>query len=347
MELDFFRLFDLGICLKINTLSLLSLDLAVAVYPLLLMLITYSLIHMYDLNYGPLVALWKPFKRISALYKKNWDLKTSMIDSFATFMFLSNAKFLSVIFDLLVPVTVNFCAISNETDNSNVSLRLAADANITYFGREHIPYVIIALLSCIMFVILPLVLLILFPFSFCQKSLDHLPIRWQILFQTFVDSFQGCYKDGTGPYSHDYRWFSAVSFMTRFNVIFIFGIAISPVVYSFQAIALTVTAIIFIAFNPYKNEYVHYTSHFTFFLLCLASIYTLQHGIQFQVTNNIGFPFQSLIVLRTLFLVVPLVYISIITITWIFNKRKVTLDSRSKIKPNKLAQLYLGNQLKT
>ena len=46
-NLDFFRTYDNGICFQISSLATLSLDFGVAIYPLLLMLITYTLVHLY------------------------------------------------------------------------------------------------------------------------------------------------------------------------------------------------------------------------------------------------------------------------------------------------------------
>ena len=105
-NLDFFRSFDLGICLGTSTLQTLSLDLLVAVYPLLLMALSYALITLYDRNIRVLVIIWRPFRGVFSLFRKNWDIRTSLIDSFATFLFLSNVKFLSVAYDLLLPVDV-------------------------------------------------------------------------------------------------------------------------------------------------------------------------------------------------------------------------------------------------
>ena len=56
-NLDFFRSLDLGICLSIGSLQTLALDLAVGVYPLLLMIPTYLLISLYDRNFRPIVIV--------------------------------------------------------------------------------------------------------------------------------------------------------------------------------------------------------------------------------------------------------------------------------------------------
>ena len=100
------RSFDLGICLGIDTLQSLALDMAVGIYPLLLMVLSYFLIQLYDNNFRPIVILWKPFHRVFSLFRSNWEIRTSIVDAFATFLLLSNVKFLSVSYDLLVPVKV-------------------------------------------------------------------------------------------------------------------------------------------------------------------------------------------------------------------------------------------------
>ena len=105
-NLDFFRAFDLGICLGTDILQTLSLDIAVGIYPLLLMVLSYVLIDLYDCNFKILVILWKPFLKVFSLFRRNWEIRTSVIDAYATFFLLSNVKFLSVSFDLLVPVKV-------------------------------------------------------------------------------------------------------------------------------------------------------------------------------------------------------------------------------------------------
>jgi len=76
-NLDFFRPFYSDLCLGIGVLPTLILDYAIAFYPLLLMVITYLLIHLYDRNFKLLVAMWRPFHLLFSLFSKNWDIKTS------------------------------------------------------------------------------------------------------------------------------------------------------------------------------------------------------------------------------------------------------------------------------
>jgi len=66
--------------------------------------------------------------------------------------------------------------------------------------------------------LIPIMTLVLYPLSQFQKCLARIPQRWQIALHYFVDSFQGCYRDGTEPKSKDCRWFSVVPFVLRLAI---------------------------------------------------------------------------------------------------------------------------------
>ena len=58
------------------------------------------------------------------------------------------------------------------------SWRLYFDATFVYFGRDHLPYAILALVMLLVFVILPMLLLFLYPFRWFQNLF---PFRWYVL----------------------------------------------------------------------------------------------------------------------------------------------------------------------
>ena len=93
-------------CFKLSNLTIVSLDLLVAAYPILLMMITYWLVQLYGRNDPLVTSLWNRIKNLFIFFQMKLDIKTSTIDAFATFMLLSNEKFLSVSFDLLMPKRV-------------------------------------------------------------------------------------------------------------------------------------------------------------------------------------------------------------------------------------------------
>ena len=160
-NLDFFRSLLPDICLNVNTLEALALDYTVAIYPIVLIAISYVLIEMYDHNIRCAVYLWKPFNWIFSFFRKSWNIRTSLIDSSATFFLLLYVKILSVSGDLLMFTSVHGL-------NGSVYHALYYDSSVRYFGKEDLPYGILAIFSLVF--VLPLFwLFILFsPFkSFC------------------------------------------------------------------------------------------------------------------------------------------------------------------------------------
>ena len=72
-NLDFFRGLYPDICLDVSTLTVLALDYAVAIYPLLLTVVSYFLIQLHARNFRTVVFLWKPFRHVLTLLRRNWD----------------------------------------------------------------------------------------------------------------------------------------------------------------------------------------------------------------------------------------------------------------------------------
>ena len=87
-NLDLFRSVLPDICLNVSTIQALVLDYLIALYPFVLILLSYFLIELYDRKCTIIVAAWKPFKQILTFYRTSWDIRTSVIDSFATFFFI-------------------------------------------------------------------------------------------------------------------------------------------------------------------------------------------------------------------------------------------------------------------
>ena len=209
-SLDFFRILYLDICLRVTTLQVLFLEYSVAIYPPMLILLTYFASKLHSQGFRIVIWAWKPFQLCLMKIRKKWDINTSMIDVFATFLLLSYHKLLSVNFDLLAFITP-----INSTGNV-VGTYLYYDASYEYFGRDHLPYGLVALLIFICFNLLPLFLLLLYPMKWFQRCLNLFKLMIShFSLHTFVDSFAGCYKDGTEPGTRDCRYFAALFLLLR------------------------------------------------------------------------------------------------------------------------------------
>ena len=148
------------VCLEISTIHVLALNYLVALYPLILIVIMYITIELHARNIWPLVWMWKPvqycFTRCGI--RRQWNFKSSIIEAFASFLLLSLGKMLSISFDLLVPMQLY--NIHGEQVNK---MYLFYDATVEVFSSNHLVFAITAIAVLIVFILLPLLLLLLYP----------------------------------------------------------------------------------------------------------------------------------------------------------------------------------------
>ena len=105
-NLELFRSVLPNICLNVTTIQALSLEYLIALYPFVLILFSYFLIILYDKRVPVVVTMWKPYNKVLTIFQKSWNIRTSVLDSFATFFLLSYSKVLSVTIDLLIPTQI-------------------------------------------------------------------------------------------------------------------------------------------------------------------------------------------------------------------------------------------------
>lgn len=252
-NLDYFRTLYPDMCLRITTLQALTLDYVIAFYPLVLILITYLAIKLHSMEYRTILWLWKPIKKCFIRFKQAENKKTSMIDVFATFLQLSYVKILSVNFDLLaftVPI---------DSSGRSVGRYLYYDASYEHFGRQHLPYGIIAILSFIIINLFPFVLLLFYPMKWFQRVLNRFMLSHPAL-HTFVDSFAGCYKDGTELGTRDCRYFAAFFLLLRILVYIVYQLTLTVSFYAWSGLIITAFTVVLTVVQPYKPQYNKYNT---------------------------------------------------------------------------------------
>ena len=308
-NLDFFRtLIPHKICLKVDTLQALSLDYSIAFYPLALIIITYVLIELHAHNVRFILWIWRPFHRCFARFRQQWDVRTSIVDAFATFLLLSNIKLLSVSFDLLLPTYVY------NMNGSVVGLYLYYDASVEYFGKKHLPYAILALFVVLIFIIFPILLLLLYPMRCFQRCLGHCGVRWHAL-HIFIDAFQGCYKDGTNR-TRDCRYFAGMYLFMRPLLLVLFAITLNAFFYGLAGLVLTGVAMFTVIVQPYKAEFAAYNIIDPVFFLTLAMCYgavMCMNIAAVKARNLLKLSFIVSFLVGTL----PLSYLVVIFVRWI------------------------------
>ena len=162
----------------------------------------------------------------------------SVLDSFATLFLLSHVKILSVTSGLLLSTKIY------QLGSNKTLFGFYYSPSVSYFGKHHLPYAILAITIFTLFVIIPFIILLLYPCRFFQKFLSLFPINWHFL-HAFVDSFQGCYKDGTEPGTFDCRIFSVPMLLIRLLLFIIYGLTLSVMYFIYGLIALLILLITF------------------------------------------------------------------------------------------------------
>ena len=306
------------ICLDVSTLTILSLEYIVALYPLALVVVSYILITLHDRNYRVVVLIWKPFRCIFTFFRRNWDIRSTVIDTYASFFQLSFLKIVGISCDLLLPIIDRKINQSGRT----VSYVMYYDGSVEFLSHEHLQYAIPAFLLLLVFCIIPTLLLLLYPFRCFQVLLSTLRLRSQML-QTVMDSFQGYYKDGIEKGTRDCRWFSVVPLLVCY--IFIIGNNdMRNAIFYPSASAVTALVTILIAVvQPYKKTHANYQRIEIIFWGFIACFYSLIAARNIADLINEKRPFLVINILIYIIGIIPIVYISCITAYWIVTRARL------------------------
>ena len=144
----------------------------------------YMGIELYDRNCRVIVYFTIPIKIFFRLFHRNWNPKTTILNTFATFAY---SKFLFVSNNLLFAI-YTYNSSGKAILNSSV---LLFDTNVNFFHAEHIPYAALALSVIFIFVLPPPLLLLFYPTRFFRKLLSYCRFkRWDVL-NFIMDIFQG------------------------------------------------------------------------------------------------------------------------------------------------------------
>ena len=174
------------------------LDTVAAIYPFTLLVMTYAVIELHAHDFKPVVCLWnyihKPFIKL----RRTWDLNASIIQAFAALFFLSYAKFTFLMYEAF------FISVMVNKEGRVVSKVAYIDPTVLFFSRKHLHLILLSAFIFLFIILFPLLLLITFPTHMFRKVSKCLRPRWIVSLQTFVDTFHGCYKDGTNG-TRDYR----------------------------------------------------------------------------------------------------------------------------------------------
>ena len=316
-NLDFFSVILQPFCVvkDIKNIHAYTINYITAFYPLFLIAVAYICIQLYARNNCLIVCLWKPFSWCFAKIRRNWELRASVVDAFATFLLLSYTKFCLLTFYLLVPLWTFDSAGDKVGD-----YRLFFDPSVIYLGDEHKPYFALAIVVLFFVIILPPIFLFIYPTAMFQNLLNRMRIQGTAV-HMFAETFQGCYKDGLYFGSSDCRYFASLYFVIRI-------IAFSSIVLSYdifiqrliQLMIITSVIVIFSIVRPYKDDYYNKLDPFIFGSLLV----TLTVSMYNAAVPNVGIVVSVILMISIL---IPLIYMTGYVIKNLFRILKLCCQS--------------------
>ena len=313
-NLDFFRTLYEPICLDIPMLLTLALDYIAAFYSLFLIILTFLLIKLHSCNIRITVYLWKHIENFLTSFEKNWSMHASMINVFSTFFLLSYVKLLSVSFTLLMPTALY------DIHGHKIGYFLYYDASIRYFGQEHLPYGVTAIVVLLVFVIVPTLFLTLYPFKWFQNCLNCCKIRHPAI-HTFADCYLGWFKDGTQPGARDRRFIVSLYLGIRIFMYIFYAFTLDLYVYAFGTVALIAFSIIISLLRPYKEQWEIYNVIDPAMISMVALWYGTVLCLNIAQEKAFEFIYFSAI-LSFIIALLPLVYMTCVIVSWFFKHSK-------------------------
>ena len=311
-NLDFFRSIYPPLCLPVTPMQLMLLEYSIAFYPLLLLFLIYLVVRLHIFQIRGLRCPWIPIRATMNSVTKVLNFKTKLIHMFATFFLLSYSKLLSLSFHLLMYTNIH------DPHGRNRGKYLYSDPSLQYFGKEHAFYGVFSLLVFVIFVAMPVILMFFYPMMWFQRLLTRLHLNHELI-RSFMESFQGCYKDGTNN-TRDCRYFSAMYLVLRILLFVLYSITLTSLFYTFATILFIVMAIIIITVRPYKERYAVYNKVDAIMILVQA---LSASSVLCNIFANIkGERFKTFsMFLVALFAMLPLLYVLFFSAYWAYQNK--------------------------
>ena len=298
-----------------------------AFYPLVLIVLLYVGIKLHNWNFTPVVYCWKPFLKPFLRFRRIVDPNTSVIDVFATFILLSYGKLLFVVFLFLYPQPLY----NGEGQKLSTSVMTFSPSTL-FFHREHLPLAIFSIFVSLTFIAVPPIVLLFYQATVFQKCLTQCKMNSQAL-RTFVEMFQGCYKDGTNG-TRDCRYFAGLYFILRIIAVVFFATHL----YNESVIIFGFIALLFALVRPYK-EHIHNVIDAVMFGLMGTILYLVTWNVEYVHIH--GHSSTPLLVLTEVLYSFPLLYLVLFIVYCVLDRKTSCIQ---KLRRYKLFHCFFQEQ---
>ena len=261
-NLNFLTLFPDPFCIPNmrTAVDAVSLQYVIAACPLLFIIVSFTWIQCYNNGYSLVVYTTRPVHRLLARFWQKFKIQPSLIDTYAGLLLLAYMRFLAVSVKLL--------------------LFMRMDQKFSSFSPIlPVPLVVIPILCLLVFVILPMAVLLLYPFKIFQRCLTWCRLDRPGL-HALMDAYQGCFKNSATDGSEG-RYFAGIYLLFRFCYVAILVFSLSPVFISSSlspwltplplsgACLSFVLAGLVLILRPYKKTAHNIIDFLTLFLMAL------------------------------------------------------------------------------
>ena len=189
---------------RLKPIHLIYLSYLSVLYPLCLIAATWVGVELYDRNFKPFVCLCRPLVTCLVRVRRSWNARNDLINVFASFFLLSFSK---VLFQFVYLLTYQ------KIYGGDSMLVLQYDLSVPYGSVEHIAFAAPSVFFGLVFVVLPTLLLIFYPFRVFRALLSKCRLDGIVLY-SFVEKFYSCYRNGLNG-GKDMRSFAGLYFVVR------------------------------------------------------------------------------------------------------------------------------------
>ena len=293
-----------------SALTVTILDYFVALNPIIIIFIVWLIMYTSDycIFMGKRNLVGKVSHRLRQLYRKvkpnkNVSLSESFFRGLVTFLVLSYSKFTLVTLTILTPAYLS--GPGGKTYNTVASL----DGTLEYFGHGHLPYAIPAILVLIFIVLLPLVILAMYP-RMCTMLGIHVHKM-----MPFFDSLNGAFK-------HNCYYFALLYFVYRLIIVAIF--TFTPDVqlqYTLQQVFCVAILLVHVMKRPYKKNQHNIVD--IALLSLIPAVISISFFQLFNVSSyNSNRVSQFGMAVQIILLYLPLVYLATNTVYYMYKWKR-------------------------
>ena len=259
----------LSICISQSTTPLVYLLFwyVISFYPLVLALLAYCVIVMYDKGYRCVVCVVRPIHRLLARFWRLFGIQPSLSHTVASLYTLCFTQLAATSLKILHPI------VYTETDSHNHSVRFFYDGSQSYFSGVHGFAGIVAILVLVGLCI-TVAYLLLHPFRLFQLCFGKLKFKKDLILSV-TDVFNGPFKDGTSENSWDYRYFAGMHFVIQLVVMTFYYIPLEykQVTGSLKVTVCSLYLLAILIFRPYKRNIHNFSEVLLFVLLTGFSVF--------------------------------------------------------------------------